>query len=71
MVKRLRAERPGEDFTVSVRMVVNAGTVGEVRDTLEAYRDAGVQHVLAAPDDRDIDAYLATAEAFRRAGEGV
>jgi probable F420-dependent oxidoreductase len=71
VVKRLRVERPGEDFTVSVRMVVNAGTVGEVRDTLEAYRDAGVQHVLAAPNDRDIDAYLATAEAFRRAGEGV
>nr|WP_294521727.1 LLM class F420-dependent oxidoreductase [uncultured Rhodopila sp.] len=71
VVKRLRAERPGEDFTVSVRMVVNAGTVRAVRDTLAAYRDAGVQHVLAAPDDRDIEAYLVTAEAFRRAGEGI
>jgi probable F420-dependent oxidoreductase len=71
VVKRLRAERPGEDFTVSVRMVVDAGTVGGVRDTLEAYRDAGVQHVLAAPDDRDIETYLATAEAFRRAGKGI
>jgi probable F420-dependent oxidoreductase len=71
VVKRLRAERPGKDFTVSVRMMVNAGTVVGVRDMLEAYRDAGVQHVLAAPDDRDIEAYLATAEAFRRAAEGL
>nr|WP_294508926.1 TIGR03619 family F420-dependent LLM class oxidoreductase [uncultured Rhodopila sp.] len=71
VVKRLRADRPGEDFTVSVRMVVNADMVGGVRDTLAAYRDAGVQHVLAAPDDRDIEAYLSTAETFRRAGDGI
>jgi probable F420-dependent oxidoreductase len=70
-VKRLRAERPGEDFTISVRISVNAGTVGGIRDVLAAYGDAGVQHVLAAPDDRDIESYLATAEAVRRAGEGL
>ncbi|MEA2737640.1 MAG: hypothetical protein QOH05_947, partial [Acetobacteraceae bacterium] len=33
--------------------------------------DAGVQHVMAAPEDRDIDTYLNTAEAFRRAGEDL
>jgi hypothetical protein len=26
---------------------------------------------MTAPDDRDIDTYLATAEAFRKAGEGL
>ena len=31
----------------------------------------GVQHVLGAPEDRDIDTYLATAEAFYLAGEGL
>jgi probable F420-dependent oxidoreductase len=71
VVKRLRAERPGDDFTVSIRVPVNADTVGGMGDALKAYRDAGVQHVLAAPDDRDIEAYLATAEAFRRAGEAL
>ncbi|MBS0641849.1 MAG: hypothetical protein JSS43_18455, partial [Proteobacteria bacterium] len=45
--------------------------VGSMRDTLAAYRDAGVQHVMAAPEDRELDAYLSTAEAFRRAGEGL
>jgi hypothetical protein len=71
MVKRLRAIRPGEDFTISIRISCNAQNVGGLRDELNAYRDAGVQHVMAAPDDRDIDSYLATAEAFRRAGEAL
>jgi probable F420-dependent oxidoreductase len=71
MVKRLRAIRPGEDFTISIRISCNAQNVGGLRDELNAYRDAGVQHVMAAPDDRDIDTYLATAEAFRRAGEAL
>jgi probable F420-dependent oxidoreductase len=71
VVKRLRAERPGDDFTISLRISINADNVGGVRDALQAYSDAGVQHVMAAPEDRDIDTYLATTEAFRRAGEGL
>ena len=60
-----RANGPDEDFTISLRVSCNAGNVGAMRDTLGAYSDAGVQHVMAAPEDRDIDTYLATAEAFR------
>lgn len=71
LVKRLRAERPDADFTISLRVGVSAATVGEMHDALRAYRDAGVQHVMAAPEDRDLDDYLKTAEAFRRAGEGL
>jgi probable F420-dependent oxidoreductase len=71
MVKRLRAERPNEDFTISLRISCNAGNVGTMRDVLGAYRDAGVQHVMAAPDDREIDTYLATVEAFHHAGKGL
>ena len=71
VVKRFRAERPGEDFTISIRVNINANNVGGMRDALRAYSDAGIQHVMAAPEDRDIDTYLATAEAFRRAGEGL
>ncbi len=71
MVKRLRAERPGGDFTISIRLPVNADSAGSIGDVLKAYRDAGVQHVLAAPDDRDIQTFLATAEAFCRAGQDV
>jgi probable F420-dependent oxidoreductase len=71
MVKRLRAERPGADFTISLRVSCNAQTVAGMRDVLGTYRDAGVQHVMTAPEDRDIDTYLATAEQFHRAGEGL
>jgi probable F420-dependent oxidoreductase len=71
VVKRLRAERPDEDFTISIRVSCNAANVGGMRDALSAYSEAGIQHVMAAPEDRDIDTYLATAEAFRRTGEGL
>lgn len=69
IVKRLRAERPGREFTVSLRITCAADTVGTLAGTLRAYQDAGVDHVLAAPEDRGISAYLATAQAVRRAGE--
>ena len=71
VVRRLRAARPGTDFTISVRVTCNANTVADMRSALGAYSDAGIQHVMAAPEDRDIDTYLATAEAFYRAGEGL
>jgi probable F420-dependent oxidoreductase len=71
VVKRLRAERPDTDFTISLRVSCNADNVAGMRDTLSIYRDAGVQHVMAAPEDRDIDTYLVTVEAFRRAGQGL
>ena len=71
VVKRFRAERPDEAFTISIRVNCNANNVAGMKDALRAYSDAGIQHVMAAPEDRDIDTYLATAEAFRRAGEGA
>lgn len=71
VVKRLRAERPGADFVISLRVSCNASNVQSMRDALAAYRDAGVQHVMVAPDDRDIDSYLSTAEAFYRCGQGL
>jgi len=71
VVRRLRAERPGEDFTISIRVNCNAQNVTGMRDALSAYSDAGIQHIMAAPEDRDIDTYLATARAFRRAGQGL
>ncbi len=71
MVKRLRAARPEAAFTISIRIGCNASNVASMHDTLRLYRDAGIQHVMAAPDDRDIESYLATAEAFHRAGESL
>ena len=47
------------------------GTVGELRGQLAAYQEAGVQHVMVAPEDRDIESYLATTEQVWRCGEGL
>jgi probable F420-dependent oxidoreductase len=71
VVQRLRAERPDAGFTVSLRITINASNVDETRAALAAYAEAGVQHVMAAPEDRDIDTYLKTVERFWRAGEGL
>ena len=71
MVKRLRAERPEETWTISLRVNVNANNVDEMKSALAMYRDAGVQHVMAAPEDRDVDTYMRTVERFARAGEGL
>ena len=62
MVKRLRATRPEPAFTISLRVSCTAENVGELSDKLAAYRDVGVQHVLVAPEDRDLETYLATVE---------
>jgi probable F420-dependent oxidoreductase len=71
MVKRFRAVRPGEDFTISLRISVNEANVDESLAALAAYNEAGVQHVMAAPEDREMDVYLKTVERFVKASEGL
>src|SRR5262249_34743803 len=53
IVKRLRTERPGDDFTISMRLHWNGKDQGELRDKLAGYEAAGVQHVLVAPLNRE------------------
>ena len=55
IVARLRAERPGEDFTVSMRVMWDGKDEGALRAMVDAYADAGVQHVMVAPVDRNVD----------------
>ena len=71
MVKRLRAVRPDNGFTISIRININEHNVDETRAALATYKEAGIQHVMAAPEDREIDAYLKTVERFQKAGEGL
>ncbi|MGE0224359.1 MAG: LLM class F420-dependent oxidoreductase [Acetobacteraceae bacterium] len=71
VVKRFRAERPDPEFMISLRINCNANNVDETRPALAAYKAAGVQHVMAAPEDRDIDTYLKTVERFWQAGQGL
>ena len=55
IVQRLRAERPGADFTISMRTHWNGKDHGELRDRTAAYEAAGVQHLLIAPVNREVD----------------
>lgn len=55
IARRLRAERPGADFTISVRTHWSGKDVGELRERVAAYGAAGVQHVLVAPVNREVD----------------
>jgi probable F420-dependent oxidoreductase len=55
IVQRLRAERPEAGFTVSMRVQWNGRDQGELRDRLAAYEAVGVQHVLVAPQNREVD----------------
>jgi probable F420-dependent oxidoreductase len=71
VVQRLRAERPDTGFAISLRVGCSAETVGELRGQFAAYQEAGVQHVMVAPEDRDIESYLATTEQVWRCGEGL
>ena len=41
-----------------------------LRAALAALPRAGVQHVMAAPEDRDIETVLKTVERFVKAGKG-
>jgi hypothetical protein len=70
MVQRLRAERPGQDFTVSLRAPYETD-MGAVRARRDAYKAAGVQHVLLAPEEREIGDYLAAVEKVARCAEGL
>jgi hypothetical protein len=55
IVKRLRAERPEPEFTISMRLHWNGKDQGELRERVAAYAAVGVQHVMIHPLNRDID----------------
>jgi alkanesulfonate monooxygenase SsuD/methylene tetrahydromethanopterin reductase-like flavin-dependent oxidoreductase (luciferase family) len=54
IVQRLRAAKP-DNFTISMRIQWNGKDQGELRDRLAAYEVVGVQHVLVAPVNREVD----------------
>lgn len=71
VVRRFRAVRPEEDFTISIRVNINENNVDDMKTALAAYKAAGIQHVMAAPEDRDIGVYMKTVERFAQAGVGL
>jgi probable F420-dependent oxidoreductase len=55
IVKRLREARPGPDFTISMRVQWDGTDRGVLRALVDSYAEIGVQHLLVAPQDRNVD----------------
>ena len=71
LVERIRAARPDDDFTISMRVSWDAkvNTPEEIAEQRAEYEAAGIQHLIAAPERGDIDAWLAGMETIAGALE--
>jgi probable F420-dependent oxidoreductase len=66
VIARLRADRPGTDFTVSMRVEWNGRDQSELEAKVAAYAAVGVEHVLVAPQNREVDDWDAVIEGVGR-----
>jgi probable F420-dependent oxidoreductase len=57
IIARLRRDRPEPQFTISVRSHWDGKDVGMMKERIAAYAEAGVQHVMVHPQDREVDAW--------------
>lgn len=66
VLKELRAARPDEAFTLSTRVGWDGLTddAGELRRQLDAFAEAGLQHLLVSPRQNELDAWLKSVEAL-------
>lgn len=55
IVRLLREARPEAEFTISMRMQWNGMDFGALRAEVDGFAEAGVQHIMIAPGDRDVD----------------
>jgi probable F420-dependent oxidoreductase len=66
IARRLRAERPEDSFTLSMRTRWDALTDDSdaIRAEFDAFREAGIQHLVVEPRQRDLDGWLRCVETF-------
>ena len=71
LLARLRAERPEESFTLSMRTTWDGlqDDLDQVRRSVAAFADAGVQHLMASPRGSTIDEWLRSVDALADAFE--
>ncbi len=55
VIARLRRDRPEPEFTISIRSHWDGRDVGMMKERVAAYAEAGVQHIMVHPQDREID----------------
>jgi len=68
-VEKLRASRPEEGFTISIRAAWEPRNVSpeDIAAQAQGYQAAGVDHVVAAPERGSLDTWLASMELIARA----
>jgi len=66
VVERLRRDRPEPEFTISIRTHWNGKDLGELRDRIAAFEGVGVQHIMVAPVNREVDDWDAVIEGTGR-----
>jgi probable F420-dependent oxidoreductase len=71
IVRRLRAQRPGPEFTISLRYGWNGKDDAALGARLAAFGEAGVDHILVEPAERLLDDWLRAVEWVARATEGL
>ena len=55
LVQRLRTARPESGFTISMRVHWNGRDLGVLKSLIGGFAEIGVQHVMIAPEDRNVD----------------
>jgi probable F420-dependent oxidoreductase len=63
IIARLRRDRPEPEFTISVRSHWDGQDLGMMKERLAAFAEAGVQHVMVHPQDREVDDWDTVIEA--------
>jgi len=60
LVRRIRRDHPAADFPISLRTGWDPQGMesGRIKEENAAFGDAGIQHVVAAPWQRDLDSWL-------------
>jgi probable F420-dependent oxidoreductase len=68
MTARLRRDRPESSFTLSMRTSWDAlrDDTDELLRELEQYMEAGIQHIVVEPAQRDLDAWQRCVESFAK-----
>jgi hypothetical protein len=68
MAARLRGDRPESSFTLSMRAKWDAlrDSADQITRELDQFREAGIQHIVAEPIQRDADGWLRCGEAFAK-----
>jgi alkanesulfonate monooxygenase SsuD/methylene tetrahydromethanopterin reductase-like flavin-dependent oxidoreductase (luciferase family) len=71
VVKRLREKRPDPEFTISLRHGWDGKDDAALGARLTAYDEAGVDHILVEPSERELDDWLRAVDRVARAAKGV